>query len=352
MGITIPKPLLEDRLEDAVRLAESDAELPAQWTKRAEHISQSPSQTYIAALGVALLAKATDPRVDVLAIKASSGATGYSMRSVAAVLAGRARHYGYHLGVTGPEPLNNQPWFGSDRIDQIARIRAEVVPFHQALIRYLRELQRLDPDAALRALAAFLRLRLAVGQESKRMHTFIANPGAALSDVLAMGEVFIRQSPEGGKRGQAVVAGMLDCVHDHVQTGAINNPRAFDVRVDINGSAVLVIEVKQKGVSDDDVRYLAAAAAAAGVDKAIYAALAADQGLLDATALRREAADEHGVFLGVAVGLMELSEFILLGSSRSAEEVAAELPRRILERLDQLRVSQAGQAHWSGLFLR
>lgn len=350
MGITIPKSVLESRLEDAVRLAESATPLPEEWTKRVAHIGQCPSETYVAAFGVALLAKACDPQVDVLTIKTSAGPTAYSMRGVAKVLAGRARHYGYHLGVTGPEPLNNQPWFSNDRVDRVTRIRAEVVPFHQALVRYLRDLQLLDADDALPALAAFLRVRLDVGRAQARTRVVIANAGAALSDVLQLAEAFIRQDPEGGKRGQAVAAALLDCAHAEVQTSAINNPRAFDVRVDTEGTPILAVEVKQKPVGDQEVLYLAAEAQGAGIDKALYAALAADQPWLDAIALRERAASESGVFLGVAIGVAALADLVLLGSAQPGNVIARELPVKILERLEQLRVSEAGREHWSGLF--
>jgi hypothetical protein len=352
MGITIPRRTLENRLEDAIRLAESPAALPEEWTKRVQHIGECPSETYVAAFGVALLARASDPAVDVLTIKHSAGPAAYSMRGVARVLVGRARHYGYHLGVEGPEPLNNQPWLHNDRVDRIARIRRDVVPYQQALVRYLRDLQRLTPDEALQALAAFLRLRLAVGQEAQRVHVVIANPGGALGDVLHLAETFIRQDPERGKRGQAVTAALLDCVHDEVETGAINNPRAFDVRVDVGETPILAVEVKQKPVGDEDVLHVAAAAAAAGIDKALYAALASDQAPLDVAGLRGRAAEEHGVLLGVAVGLRQLADLVLLGSERSAKDIATDLPRAVLERLMHLRASTAGVEHWRGLFLR
>ncbi|MBW3567460.1 MAG: restriction endonuclease, SacI family, partial [Proteobacteria bacterium] len=65
------------------------------------------------------------------------------------------------------------------------------------------------------------------------------------------------------------------CVHASVQTGTINNPRSFDVRVDVASAAILAVEVKQKRVGDEEVLHLAATAAAGGIDKALYAALAA-----------------------------------------------------------------------------
>lgn len=351
MGITIPKSTLMARLEDAVRLADSDVELPGEWLRRVEHISQCPSETYVAAFGVALLAKAADARVDALTIKASGGPTAYSMRGVATVLAGRARHFGYHLGVTGPEPLNNQPWFGNDRVDRIARIRADVVPYHEALVRYLRDLQALDGDEALLALAAFLRLRLAVGRAAARASAAIASTGNILQDVLQLADDFTRQNPEGGKRGQAVVAALLDCVHEEVQTGAINNPRAFDVQVSNDRVPVVAVEVKQKPVAADQVLHLAAEAAHAGIDKALYAALAADQRPLDVPELSQRAAREHGVLLAIGGGLPEVARLVLATSAISARDIAVALPNLVVARLVELRVSSAGQEHWQGYFV-
>lgn len=352
MGIRIPKSRLEARLEDAVRLAESETELPEEWTKRAEHIGECPSETYIAAFGVALLAKATEPAADILTIKASAGPTAYSMRGVAGVLAGRARHYGYHLGVTGPEPLNNQPWFGNDRVDRISRIRKDVVPHHEALVRYLRDLQRLDEDGALHALAAYLRLRLAVGRSARHVRTVVYNAGGAFWDVIEVAGTFIRQDPEGGKRGQALVAAMLDCAYDQVETGAINNPRAFDVRADVDGVPVIAVEVKQKPVGDEEVLHLAAGASAAGIDKALYAALSPEQKPLDGPALGQRAAQDHGVLLTLGLGVMQVAELVLLSSALSAESLATMLPSRVRKRLIELRVSQRGVDHWNGYFLR
>jgi hypothetical protein len=352
MGITIKTPALEERLEDAVRLAESDASLPSTWLKRVAHVEKCPSATYVAAFGVALLAKATDPRVDVLTIKSSAGPNAYSMRGVAKTLAGRARHYGYNLGVTGPEPLNNQPWFGSDRVDRIERIKADVVPYQQALVRYLRDLQSVDEREALEALAAFLRLRLEAGRAAAAArHTTIENAGATLDDVLKLAETFIRQDSEGGKRGQALVAAMLDCVHDRVQTGSINNPRAFDVRADGANGAILAVEVKQKPVGAEQVLHLAEVASAHGFDKVLYAALAADQPQLDYSELRGRAAAEHGMLLAIATTVDELANVLFVAADPSARDLAATLPDLFQTRQRELRVSDAGQEHWRGLFL-
>src|SRR4051812_24305938 len=102
MGISIPAKRLALVLEQAVSIAESDRELPELWLRRVERIAECPSRTYVAALGTALLAKASDARIDALTIKAKAGPNAYSMRGVVRTLVEKAPLYGYHLGATGP----------------------------------------------------------------------------------------------------------------------------------------------------------------------------------------------------------------------------------------------------------
>src|SRR5438067_432369 len=105
-------------------------------------MAESPAQTYVAALGTALLARAADGRIDALTIKTKASPNAYSMRGVVKVLAALAPDYGYHLGVTRAEPLNNQPWFGASRVDRFSNVRADVLPYHQDIVRYLSDLNR------------------------------------------------------------------------------------------------------------------------------------------------------------------------------------------------------------------
>ncbi len=136
-------------------VAESEAELPPIWVDRVNRIAESPSKTYVAALGTALLAKATDPSVDALTVKTKAGPNAYSMRGVAKVLVEGASLYGFHLGRTGPEPLNNQPWFGVDRVDKIDNLKADALPYHRNMVRYLNDLNGYTAEEAFQALAVF-----------------------------------------------------------------------------------------------------------------------------------------------------------------------------------------------------
>jgi hypothetical protein len=339
------------QLERAVRCAEdSSRALPEEWVERTEHMDGCPSRTYVAALGVALLAKATDPRVDALTVKRKVSANAYSMRGAAAVLAGNAALYGYHLGVTGPEPLNNQPWFHGERIDQFRVDDKELEPFQNDLVRYLRELNGYDAARALLALAAFVRVR----------QRFAAALGAAqasleagalpdFSRLVSIAEEFVRSNPEGGRRGQALVAAVLDLAHDDVQLGGIHDPRPRDVTVLRGGQKLLLVEVKQKPIDANTADHLAREARGASVDKTLLVALAPDQHPLDRESIRRSADAAHGVLTLVCETVAELLTQVTIHSSLTTSEVAERLPNGYLRRMQEHGVSEAGQRRWVDL---
>ncbi len=104
----------------------SEENLPAsKWQKKIERFSQLCEQgrtkTHIAFLGTSLLAKAVDLDVDLYAIKprhAPNNPQAYSARSLChTVLVPLSAELGIDIGVTGREPLNNQPYFRMTRLD-------------------------------------------------------------------------------------------------------------------------------------------------------------------------------------------------------------------------------------------
>jgi SacI restriction endonuclease len=350
MGIRIPVPRLEEVLERGVVLAESDTVLPALWTDRVRRISDCPSKTYIAALGTALLAKATEPQVDALSVKSKAGPRAYSMRGVVRVLVEKAPIYGYHLGRTGPEPLNNQPWFGSDRVDRFENVRRDVMPFHREMVRYLSDLNQASADEALLGLGAFLRERIAFSEAERLAAAKITVGGASslaeLVDVLIR---FLREDTEGGRRGQALVASLFDLGHDEVSLGAINDPTGIDVSITDEGRLLLVIEVKQKPVDEAAVLHAAERAVARGADKALLVALSPDQRQLDRERVVRQAAGEHGVLAAVWESVAELVTQTILQAPLSADDAARELPEIYLRRMREHEVSLEGQRYWADL---
>jgi hypothetical protein len=118
MGIKLEDQALLLTLDDALALARSPEELPEVWITRVSRRGGLVNKTYIAALGGALLAKATDPRVDSLAQDEAAGPRGYSLRKAAEFLA-QQNNGRYHLGAKGRWPLNNRPFLGGT-----ARVRS------------------------------------------------------------------------------------------------------------------------------------------------------------------------------------------------------------------------------------
>src|SRR2546429_5686432 len=108
-------------MEEAVR-ASSDKSVRRHpkfidWSRQVREFSEQcrPAnlKSYIAVLGNAMLAKASNPRIDVYSLKAGDKAPGaYDARRPAEkVLVPASQKHGFNLGTSGPQPLNNQPFF-------------------------------------------------------------------------------------------------------------------------------------------------------------------------------------------------------------------------------------------------
>lgn len=333
-----------------MRLAEGDATLPEIWLNRVRRIGESPSKTYVAALGTALLAKATDPAIDALTIKSKAGADAYSMRGVVKVLVEKAPLYGYHLGVTKREPLNNQPWFGADRVDRIQNLRADAQPFHRDLVRYLSELNHAGQSEAQEALAAFLRLRIEFATADRESKSELrAAGGGQLEDLLEVLQIYLQGDTDGGRRGQALAAAALDLSHHDVRLASINDPTSVDVAVAVGGMVVLVVEVKQKPVEESDALSVAAEAARRGVDKSLLVAIAPTQRSLDKERIRRQAEADFGVLAIAVDNIVDLICGIALHSPLSVHEFSEKLPARYLDRLREHGVGTAQLQHWVDL---
>lgn len=343
MGITLHKPQLQASLEKAVRIADR-GDLPQEWIERTEHIGECPSKTYVAVLASALLARATyGDELDPHSIKRRSGPRGFSARGSIAVLAGNARDFGYDLGVSGPEPLNNQPWFHVERVDEIRSeaVRADTRDYLRAIKKYLKDIDQLDCDAALRALGALIATRRLVAKERQATaRELLTDRGISLA---ALGEKltsFITDDPERGKRGQALVAAALDCVFPRVELGGIHDPDAFDVvaygaRQDEIPS--LAVQVKQKAVEADAALRLAEAASNEGIPSALLVAIAPDQSALNEHALANDGRG-LGVTLIASTSAIRLLEALATFSTTSPVQIGERLPETLRRRLREIEV--------------
>src|SRR2546422_663772 len=196
-------------LERQSRLALADPLPDAhEWVRRVRRLSklcETGPRTHIAMLGTALLAKATEPTVDVFALKMSAKTEGaYSARSLAKdVLAANAPRLQIDLGVTGREPLNNQPYFRGSRIDDsLARVvRRDARPAFDYVRESLGVLKGLSQNDAELALRAFLQVR----HKSKVQYKLPAGLSGIIETSFSRAvATFVQEDSEGGKRAQAV----------------------------------------------------------------------------------------------------------------------------------------------------
>jgi hypothetical protein len=351
LGIRLKKTDLAVALDSANAVARSKQKLPSEWLHAVQRIEECPSKTYVAALGAAMLAKATNAKVDSLALKQEAGPRGYPLRSVAEFMASQATRYGYHLGATGKWPLNNSPFYrNNNRIDRFTGIKAADRPYYEDFVRYLQDLNRLDEKKAQLALAAFLRRRVAFARAlSKQVATVLTTAGAAYAEVVEIARLFCTEKPEGGKRGQALVAALFDCVYPSVDLKGINNPRPLDVRVMRGKQILLGAEVKQVVVDEEDALRVALEAQQLRCDKALLVAIADKQPLLDRDGLRHDALDDHGVLLEVVHAVPELFALVTTFASATAADVAERFPQAYAKRLQEHDVSKDGQARWASL---
>ena len=221
------------------------------------------SATVIAVLGTALLAKSTDVKVDVFSLLDRGKAPGaYSARSLADNVWARCRaELEIDLGANGPNPLNNTPFIGKRRIDEISGVRnRDGWDFFLECMDAVKGLK--SAAKAAEALRGFIAAR-----RKSLMPPSVVEP--ELGDNLTQAELltaigsFVSKASEGGRRAQAVAAALLDATYgiERIIVGGINDPdrhAPLDVSVK-NGESIedgfaIAIEIKDKPISEYHVR--------------------------------------------------------------------------------------------------
>ncbi|KAB2912693.1 MAG: restriction endonuclease, SacI family [Hyphomicrobiaceae bacterium] len=318
---------------------------------------EGASKTHIAALGTAILAKCTNPAVDVFALKASVGDRGYSARSLAKdVLAPNARELDINIGATGPEPLNNQPYFHESTISRDMNVKGNAAKAVSILCDVLDRLQALPDEASARAaLRAYIAVRRRYGPRYSK--TIDLTLDVTIDELIARVIAFVSADSEGGRRAQAIVAALMDLISgvDRVKARRINDPSRtvpgdVAVRTDDDDGWERTLEVRDKPVSREDLIILASRAADAGVGEAIMVAVAAGQPQI-AIAEPRAWAAQRGVSLTLFTEWDTLIRQVLLWAPTPALEAARHLPNLVQERLIALEVPEATVASWGAMFV-
>ena len=347
MGLRIDKRRARQQLERALAMVQSGQELPAEWLERTETVAGFEEKTCLVALGTGLLATATDDTVDPLTLKSRAGNRAYSARGLAHdVLVPASVEFGFDLRTTGREPLNNQPFFHSDRVDAMPRVKhpGEI----RQLVECLEAVHDLREEEAVEALAAFLRQRLAAAAAAAAVDF-----GHMSSDLLKLSgacRAFLAGPAESGKRAQALVAAAFDLVFEDVRTARVFDPsRRFpgDVQAFFRLEPVVAVEVRAKPVTYSDAVHFVTSAAAAGFPHAMIAAFAS----VDAETARRcdEGWIEQGVLVSVQQDYPELLLDALAWSRKPLHQQLAAFPGVVLERLRLLEVKQASLVLWNEL---
>jgi hypothetical protein len=357
MGIAIDRKRARDILLEEAALATSGY-IDRSWAAEAEELSQLSKnyRTHVAAVATAILAKCVDIKVDVFSLKSSSGEFGYSARSLAKdVLARTAREIGVNLGATGPEPLQNIPYGGKDRISRDWPVKGGAVAALNKVCDILGRLERVrDHSEARAALRAFVFVRRKYGKKYAEMVD--ATLDVAIDELIANIREFVSEASEGGLRAQAVVAGLMDAIagRERTTTKRINDPSrtvpgdVIVAKVDKNG-VERVFEVRDKPVMFEDLLILATRAAEKRVSDAIMVAVADGQ-----PALRLHEAQAWAAQKGVALTVFQdwgaLTRQVLLWSATPTLECARKLPRLIQERLVMMEASEEAVAGWAERF--
>ena len=346
--------------EQAGRLA-VDRGAPA-WIVKVERLSQlceeGVSKTHIAFLGTAMLAKALDLRADLFAIKpthAKDNEHAFSARTLChSVLVPLAAEFGIALGVTGREPLNNQPYFRMTRLDDGTPVHGGGRAAFDYMVGLVRELEAIKTeDGALGALRAFIGVRM--GYQPR----YGAREGAAQitpERLTAAIQEFVRADSEHGKRAQAIVAGLLDvfATPARVESGRINDPsRKYPGDVCVRSEADAEVwekafEVKDKPVTVSDVQIFGKKCVDMHVREAAIVMVNDRQSSLDAAQLAQWAAG-FGLGLTLYRGWPEFVEQVLFWSALPKFIGANEAVVFIHQRLVAVEAAPRSVALWNEL---
>ena len=294
----------------AAAMSAKSGQVDQSWFERIEKLSKlcdaGVSKTHIAFLGTAFTAKAVETDVDLFAIKpnhAPENPRAFSARTLChSVLVPLSADLAFDLGVTGREPLNNQPYFRMTRLDDGTPVHQGAQVAFNYMLELVTELDKVtDVDEARGALAAFI--------AERRRHQITYGVGIDVSNATVNGLKdaivrFVRENSESGRRAQAVVAGLLDVFAgpERVVSGRINDPsRRYPGDVCVASSENLnawdkAFEVRDKPVLLADVQIFGKKCLAMGVREAAVVAVAPTQKPLDN---RRIAEWSCGLGLGV-----------------------------------------------------
>lgn len=342
-------------------LADAHTSSPV-WLKRIEDFSilSAPiatPKTHIAMLGTALLAKATDMRADLREVKPSSSSAkeAYSARTLChGVLVPAAARYGFNLGTTGREPLNNQPYFRIRRLGDGTPVSKAGQAVFDQLLALIGELEQLSsPEEALAALRAFIHVRR---QYQPKYGDQLQGRALSLRDLAAAITSFVTEDSQGGRRAQAIAAAIVDVLDgpERVESGRINDPSRKtpgDVVVFSSGedrSVQKAIEVRDKPVTTSDVLIFANKCLAFQVPDAAVLAVSAKPSEIDGEAIQAWS-EQAGIAVTIISSWMDLLAPVVFWSDTPTLAALSQVVARVGIRLEAVEAGPEALARWQEL---
>jgi hypothetical protein len=247
--------------------------------------------------------------------------------------------------------LNNQPFLRAPRVSTLLKVKANAGPDLVYLCESLERVDFLRGRAALEALAAFLRVRIAASAVTTPISL-----GAGVLDLPGLVEAldkFVAGDAEGGKVGQALVAAVLDLVFAEVRTKKINDPSNTwpgDVGVFDRGTQTLSVEVKQRAFVEAEVLLFAQRLHADELHRGFVAALAQEGHSLDQKQLAFQARRLYGVELTFFMTCGKLLRMAVTFAPQDTPLSLARFPRHALRRMKQIDVSPGRMQEWADIF--
>lgn len=355
--LRIDKKLAEEILREEARNSETDPGDPS-WIRHTETLSklceEGNARTHIAFIGTAILAKSVDRRADLKWVKpshAKDAPFAFSARTLAeGVLVPVSADLGFHIGVTSPQPLNNQPYFRMTYLGDATPIHAGGRPAFNYVLELVKLLDLMNEDQARAAMRAYITVR------SRYQPRYADAPGelhVTPASLEAAIQSFVGENSEGGKRAQAVVAGLFDTAFGeaNVESARINDPSRShpgDVCVVIGGATVKAVEVKDKPVTFNDVQIFGKKAVDMGASDAAYVMVAAKQDQLNERTLNAWA-EGFGLSLTLFYGWTSLVQEALYWSNRPARAASKFAAERIRLRLVAVEAHPDTIVRWNNL---
>lgn len=340
--------------------AESSTPPSTYWVNHVSHLSQlcaapGGAMTHIAFIGTAMLAKATDPEVDLYAIKpkhSNGNPNAYSARSLChSVLVPLSAEYGVSIGVNGREPLNNQPYFRMNSLGDDTPVHGNARVAFDYMLGLVRSLEAGSSQDAKEALRAYIAVRRGYQTIYPPAHGVIAVTATTLASAI---QTLVQENSEGGRRAQAAVAGLLDVfAHPHrVESGLINDPSRHypgDVAIrNSNGLWEKAIEVRDKPVYESDVYIFARRCLSIGVRECAVVLASARQPSLNYADISSWA-DRNGIGITLFYGWNLLVDQALFWSEPYRVDAITIAVERIEARLIGVEASPASVMRWQEL---